>query len=211
MKIEAILENFKKNRYEPYYLERKEEVGPLLKKLLEEGCSVSVGGSETLKQVGALELLKEGPYQYLDRYQEGLSADEIRKIFLDALSADFYLTSANAVTEQGELVNVDGNCNRIAAISFGPKNVIVVAGINKLVPNVEEGIKRIKRIAAPLNTKRLGCNTYCKEKGVCMGVNGSMTDGCRSEGRICCGYLISGPQRVPGRIKLILVGETLGY
>lgn len=211
MKIQEILENFKKNRFEPYYLEKKEEVVPLLKTLLKEGCSVSVGGSETLKQVGALDLMKNGSYQYLDRYEEGLSPEAIREIYIKALSADAYLTSANAVTERGELVNVDGNCNRIAAISFGPSNVIVVAGINKLVPDVDAGIKRIKTIAAPRNTKRLGCNTYCKEKGVCMGIDGSMTDGCQSEGRICCGYLISGPQRVPGRIKLILVGEELGY
>lgn len=211
MKIEAILENFRKNRYEPYYLEKKEEVVPFLKKLLKEGCTVSVGGSETLKEVGAIELLKSGNYRYLDRYQPGLTPEEVRKVFLDALSAEVYLTSANAVTERGELVNVDGNCNRIAAICFGPESVIVVAGINKLVPDVEAGIKRVKKIAAPLNTKRLGCKTYCKETGVCKGIDGGMTDGCSSEGRICCDYLISGPQRHAGRIKLILVGEELGY
>lgn len=208
MNVKKTLENLKKNRFEPYFLETKEEVPALLKSLLKKDSSVSVGGSETLKEVGALELLKSGDYQYLDRYAEGVNP---REIFIKALSADAYLTSANAITEEGELVNVDGNSNRIAAICYGPESVIVVAGINKLVQSAEDGLKRIKKIAAPKNAKRLGCKTYCESFGVCKGVDGSITAGCGGEARICCNYLISGPQRHPGRIKVILVNEELGY
>lgn len=208
MNIEKALKNLEKNRFEPYFLETKEEVVPLLKKLLKKGCSVSVGGSETLKEVGALELLGNGDYEYLDRYAKG--ADP-REIFIKALSADAYLTSANAISEEGELINVDGNSNRIAAICYGPESVIVVAGVNKLVENAEEGLKRIKRIAAPKNAKRLSCETYCASFGICKGAEGSITAGCGGEGRICCNYLISGPQRHAGRIKVILVNEELGY
>ena len=208
MNIEKTLENLKKNRFDPYFVESKEEVLPLLKSLLKEGCSVSVGGSETLKEVGAIELLKNGDYQYLDRYAEGVNPKEI---FIKALSADAYLTSANAVTEAGELVNVDGNSNRIAAICYGPESVIVIAGVNKLVATAEEGLARVKKIAAPRNAKRLGCNTYCASFGICKGADGALTAGCGGEGRICCNYLISGPQRNAGRIKVILVNEELGY
>ena len=115
------------------------------------------------------------------------------------------------MTLAGELYNVDGNCNRITAIAYGPKKVILVVGINKIVPDLDAAIRRVKTIAAPLNTKRLGCNTYCHETGVCMGLEGSMTDGCSGPGRICCNYLISAQQRHPDRIHVILVGEPLGF
>ena len=127
------------------------------------------------------------------------------------MGADTYFCSANAVTTQGELYNVDGNANRIAAIAYGPKRVIMVVGINKIVPDLEAAIHRVKTVAAPRNVERLGCNTYCQKAGHCMGVDGGMTDGCGAVGRICSGYLVSGWQRHKERIQVILVGESCGY
>ncbi len=211
MNIEKVLENLKKNNMDAYYLETKEEVVPLVEQLMAEGSTVSVGGTMTVIETGVMELLKSGKYNFLDRSREGITPEEVKQIYRDCFSADTYLCSANAITEQGELINVDGNANRIAAMLYGPDQVIVVAGVNKIVPDVESGFKRIKEIAAPLNTKRLNCDTYCREKGVCVALEGGIGTGCGSAQRICRNYLVSGPQRTPGRIKVILVNENLGY
>ncbi|MBR0141001.1 MAG: LUD domain-containing protein, partial [Ruminococcus sp.] len=129
-------------------------------------------------------------------------------------SADVFISSANAITEHGVVYNVDGNSNRIAAIAFGPKSVIIIAGYNKIVANLEEAEIRVKKEAAPPNCVRLNCDTYCAEKGECVSMNKSgrqIYDGCGGDGRICCNYLISAHQRHKGRIKVIIVGEELGY
>ena len=111
--------------------------------------------------------------------------------------------SSNAVTEEGELYNVDGNSNRVAALAYGPDSVIVVAGCNKIVPDIAAAVERVKKIAAPVNATRLHCSTPCAKTGECMN--------CHSDGRICCNYLVSAQQRHQDRIKVILVGEELGY
>ena len=156
-------------------------------------------------------LLKSGNYTYYDRNDPQLSAEEKAQITAKGATADVYLCSSNAITEDGVLYNVDGFSNRVAAIANGPKSVILVVGVNKIVPDLNAAIRRVKTIAAPLNTKRLNCDTYCQKTGVCMGVEGGMTDGCHSPGRICCSYLISAQQRVENRIHVILVGESLGF
>lgn len=209
--IAKVIENLKKNNMDAYYLESKKEVLPLIRELLPEGSTVSCGGSVTLAETGVMELLRSGYYDFLDRARPGITPEEVQQVYRDTFSADGYFCSANAITMQGELVNVDGNSNRIAALLFGPKTVIVVAGINKIVANAEEGFKRIKTIAAPQNTKRLDCKTYCLEKGVCVAAEGTLGSGCGSKDRICRNYLVCGPQRIPGRIKVLLVNEELGY
>ncbi len=209
--IEKVLENLRKNRMEAHFVAKKEEVLPLVKQLVAEGALVSAGGSMTLKETGVAALLRSGYYKFEDRSEPGISAEEKAKRERSAFFADAFFCSANAITEKGELVNVDGYANRIAAIAFGPASVIVVAGINKIVPDVDAGIRRVKEIAAPLNTKRLSCNTYCYNEGKCLGLEGAMADGCSSSQRICCSYLVCGPQRTENRIKVILVGEPLGY
>lgn len=209
--IEKVLENLRKNRMEAYFVEHREEVVPLIKTLIKEGDTVGLGGSMTLQETGVLELLRSGKYHFLDRARAGITPEEVQQVYRDTFSADAFFCSANAITEQGELFNVDGNCNRIAAISFGPKSVIVVAGVNKLVPDLEGAVRRLKTVAAPNNTKRLSCKTYCLEKGQCMGLEGGMTDGCASPDRICCTYMVCAHQRIPNRIKVILVNENLGY
>lgn len=209
--IQLVMENLRKNRIAVEYVDKKEDVLPLIRALIPEGSTVATGGSHTLTEVGVIDLLKSGAYIYLDRMAPELTPEQRQEVAIKGNTADFYLCSSNAVTEAGELYNVDGNCNRIAAIAFGPKSVIMVVGVNKIVPDMNAAIQRVKTIAAPLNTKRLNCDTYCRTAGVCMGIDGKMTDGCHSPARICCNYLISAQQRVPDRIRVILVGESLGF
>lgn len=209
--IRLVMENLRKNRMAVDYVERKEDVLPMIQRLIPAGSTVASGGSRSLDETGVLGLIKSGVYTYYDRMDPTLTPEQRQEMALKGNTAEYYLCSSNAITEAGELYNVDGNCNRISAIAFGPKNVIMVVGVNKIVADMDAAIRRVKTIAAPLNTKRLNCDTFCRSTSVCMGVNGSMTDGCRSAARICCNYLISGQQRVPDRIHIILVGENLGF
>lgn len=211
--LERTAKNLETNNMKCFIADTKEEVLPIVKELLTEGETVSCGGSATLAETGVTELLRSGAYNFLDR--AGKSPEEAEEIYRRAFSADSYLTSSNAITENGELYNVDGNSNRVAAICFGPKSVIVVAGRNKIVPTLEDAVTRVKRLAAPMNTARLGCETYCQNKGECMslasGGCAGMTDGCKSESRICCSFVVTAFQRIKSRIKVILVNEELGF
>lgn len=212
--VEKTMENLKKNNMDAYYADTKSAVLPIVESLLHEGDIVGNGGSVTLKQTGVMDLLESGRYHYLDRDQEGLTPEEKDDLFRQTFFADVYLTSSNAITENGELYNVDGHSNRISAMIFGPKSVIVIAGVNKLVRNLSEAAVRVKRIAAPANCERLRCETYCLHTGQCRSFEESGSDfsaGCRSAERICCNFSVQAQQRQKGRIKVILVGETLGY
>ena len=202
-RMERTAAALEKNRMEAHLVATKEEVVPLIRSLLAPGDVVSVGGSVTLDECGVLGLLRCGDYQFLDRYAPGLTADEIGEIYRKSFFADAYLCSSNAVTENGELYNVDGNANRVAAMTFGPKKVILVVGVNKIVPDLAAAERRVQEIAAPANAKRLSCKTPCAATGKCAD--------CAGDGRICCTAVIHRQQRVPGRIKVILVGEPLGY
>lgn len=208
---QKVIDALRKNRILAEYVPTKEEVVPLIKALIPVGCSVATGGSRTLEEPGVTELLRSGNYVFYDRNNPALSSDEKAEMTAKGATADVYLCSSNAITEQGELYNVDGFSNRVAAIANGPKKVIMVVGINKIVPDLDAAVRRVKTIAAPLNTKRLNCDTYCQKTGVCMGLEGGMTDGCHSPARICCSYLVSAQQRVANRIHVILVGESLGF
>lgn len=208
-RLERTAENLRRNRMEAYLLRTAAEVPGLVKTLAPEGAVAASGGSMSLAECGVMDLLRSGRYRYLDR--EGKTGDEIRDVYLGAFQADVYFSSANAVTESGELYNVDGNSNRIAAIAYGPKSVIIVAGANKVVKDLTEAVRRVKITAAPANVSRLNCQTYCAESGVCMSPDGNMGAGCHGDGRICCNALISAQQRIPNRIKVILTAESLGY
>ena len=202
----------RKNNMAAYCVDTKEQALSLVEGLLNKGDTVSVGGSRTLQEVGVMDLLRNGDYRFLDRAAPGLTPEQIRRVYLDSFDADAYLCSSNAVTLNGELYNVDGNCNRVAAMAFGPRSVILVVGCNKLVSDLDEAAKRVKRIAAPNNTKRLDCATYCRETGVCLAADSdNCADGCSSPARICCTYVTMGYQRVPARIKVVLVAEPLGF
>ena len=209
--IDMVLQALERNNMQGYYVDTRADVPAQVEALLHEQDTVSVGGSMTLRQCGVMDLLRSGRYHFLDREAPGLSREQVQQIYRDSFSADAYLCSTNAITLNGELYNVDGNANRVACLAYGPRSVIVVAGYNKIVTDLQAAQTRVKQIAAPANVNRLSCETYCANKGVCMGVNGGMTDGCHSAGRICCSYLVQGYQREAGRIKVILVGEELGY
>ena len=159
-----------------------------------------------------MDLMKSGKYKFIDR-SKAKDRDEVEAIYRQVFSCDTFLTSSNAVTENGELYNVDGNSNRVAAICYGPKSVIFVVGMNKLVRNIDEAIVRVKTFAAPPNCVRLDCQTPCHETGRCVSLSngGDMPSGCHSTGRVCCNYVVSAYQRHENRFKVILVAENLGY
>ena len=202
-RMERTAEALRKNNMEAYCVDTAAEVAPLVRSLVPEGAVVSAGGSMSLAECGVMELLRSGAYRFLDRAAPGLTQADIDEIYRKAFFADCYLASANAVTEAGEILNVDGNANRVAAITFGPASVILVVGCNKLVKDVAEAERRVREVAAPANAKRLSCQTPCASAGHCAD--------CRSPGRICCTYVLHRYQRAAGRIKVILVGYPLGY
>jgi len=214
MSFETVKQALENNNMAVYTVKNAAEALDTLKALLPAGCSVSVGGSMTLSQCGVLELLGNGSYNYLDRYEAGLDAEGIRSVMLRALTADVYISSANAVTEHGEIFNVDGNANRVAPILYGPSSVILLVGKNKIVKDIHEAHIRVKTIAAPKNAQRLGCDTYCAKTGHCIATekeNCSISDGCNSDKRICADYVICARQRTKNRIKVILIDEELGF
>ena len=209
MRLERTVKALCANRMDACWVRTKEDALAKVKELLPKGAVVTMGGSMTLAECGVQELLRSGDYQFIDR--TAVPPEEVPAVYRKAYFADAYLMSSNAVTEQGELYNVDGNGNRVSALIYGPETVIVVAGVNKLVPDIPAAVQRVKRIAAPVNAMRLHQDTPCAACGVCAGVNGGFAAGCKSEQRICCSYVVSGYQRQPNRIKVILVAENLGY
>ena len=213
-KIAKTIENLKKNKMDAYYCETKEDACSLVKTLINKGDVISSGGSVTLKQTGVYEIITSSDYNYLDRSAPGLTRADVEEVYRKTFSADAFFTSTNAVTENGELYNVDGNSNRVAAILYGPKSVVVVCGFNKIVKDINEAVKRVKCIAAPKNTVRLNCDTYCAKEGKCVSLNNEnaeLCSGCHSDGRVCCNYVVCSQQRHPGRIKVIIIGEEYGY
>lgn len=202
-KIKRTMENLEKNNIESYFVEDNTALIEKISELVKDGDTVSVGGSMTLFETGVIEFLRNGKFNFLDRYAEGLNGDDIKDIFRKTFSADAYFVSSNAVTEEGELYNVDGNGNRVAAMIYGPDNVIVIAGKNKIVRDVEEAIARNREYAAPANAKRLNRETPCAKVGYCMD--------CSSKDRICNDYVLIRRQGQKGRIKVIIVGKELGY
>ncbi|MBQ4347977.1 MAG: lactate utilization protein [Firmicutes bacterium] len=199
---EQLLIMLRKRNMDAYFCETGEEARKKVLELIPEGGSVTWGGSESIKEIGLPEALKNGGYKVFDR-TEAVSDEEIQKIYREAFFADAYLTSTNAVTFDGELINIDGNANRVAAMAFGPKAVIMVVGMNKVVKDVEEGISRTRNFSAPINVQRLGFTPPCSKTGRCMN--------CLSPYCICCQILITRYSRIKGRTKVILVNEELGF
>ena len=171
--------------------------------------------NSTLKESGVWDLINSNEYNFLDRSRKGITEAEQLEAFKAAIGCDFFFCSTNALTENGELVNVDGFCNRISSIAFGPKKVIMVVGVNKIVKDVNEGFLRIKQVASPKNCVRLGIDSPCAKLGHCVSLeksdNPNMTDGCSFAHRICCSYLVNAHQRIKDRITVILCNESLGY
>ena len=203
LKMERTANSLRRNNMFCECADNCEDALEIIRELLTEGDTICAGGSMTLEESGVMNMLKEGPYNFLDRNRPGITNEERRDIYTAAFSSDVFITSSNAITEKGELYNVDGNGNRISAMIYGPKSVIVVAGYNKIVKDLKEAETRVKEIAAPANAIRLSCGTPCTESGKCME--------CMHENRICADTVIMSRQRVKERIKVILIGEALGY
>ncbi len=205
--LDQTIQALRANRMDAVYVPAKEDLIPVVDTHLAENDRVSFGGSVTLFESGVMDHLKElsskNVITLLDRNKPGLTPEDVAKLYRESFFCDAYFTSTNAVTQDGYLYNVDGNANRVAAMLFGPQKVIVVAGIQKIVPDRQAAARRVEEIAAPKNAQRLHCATPCTVTGRCQH--------CRSEARICCDTVIMGWQRVPNRVRVILVGEELGY
>lgn len=202
-RIQKTMDNLRLNRMKPFFAENRDELYEIIRELIKDGKLITSGGSMTLKDSGVTDLLmNEFGDVYLDR-SKGKTPDEVGEIFRKAFVSDTFFASSNAITENGELYNVDGNGNRVSAMIFGPKQVIIVAGKNKIVKDINEAVKRVEKTSAPKNTVRLNCETPCAKTGECMH--------CHTPARICCSYVTLAYQRVPDRIKVIIVNEDLGY
>ncbi|MCI8551136.1 MAG: lactate utilization protein [Lachnospiraceae bacterium] len=199
---ETVVKNLQGRGFEACYCKTGEEARKKALEWMKEGASVSWGGSMTIRDIGLTKSVCEGNYKAIDRDQ-AVTDEEKRKAAMDALTVDYYLTSANGISEDGQLVNVDGNGNRVAAIVFGPQYVIVVAGMNKVVKTAEDAMVRARTVAAPLNQQRFLKSTPCTVTGVCAD--------CKSPDCICNQLLTTRNCKPAGRIKVILVGEELGY
>lgn len=202
-KILRTIASLEKNNMNGYIVSNKEELIGQIISLTNEGEKVSCGGSMSLAETGVMDLLRSGRYDFLDRAKEGLSVEDIDRIYRECFFADTYFSSSNAITEDGELYNVDGNGNRVAALLFGPKKVIIVAGVNKIVKNLDEAIKRNREIAAPANAKRLNKSTPCTKIGYCMD--------CKSPEKICREYTVIKSQKDKNRIHVIFLNDNIGY
>ena len=182
-----------------YYAADKEAALQKALCLIPEGSTVTMGGGMSVHEIGLVKALNEGNYNFIDRD----AMTDKRAAMLAAYDADFYLMSANAMTEDGILVNIDGNANRVSALAQGPRKVIVIAGMNKVCDDVEGAMKRARNVAAPINAQRFGLNTPCARTGSCMN--------CKSPDTICCQFLITRYSKHPGRIHVILVDDFLGF
>lgn len=182
-----------------YYAKDKEEALKLALELIPEGSTVTMGGAMSAHEIGLVKVLKEGNYNFIDRDDY----EDKRAAALLAYDADVFLSSTNAMTEDGVLVNIDGNSNRVSAIAHGPKKVVFIVGMNKVCPDVDSAIKRARNVAAPVNAQRFGIVTPCTQTGSCMN--------CKSADTICCNFLITRYSRHAGRIHVILVDENLGF
>ena len=182
-----------------YYAASAEEAKKIALDLIPEGSSISMGGGMSVHEIGLVEALKEGSYNFIDRDK----AEDKRAAMLAAYDADFFLSSCNAMTEDGILVNIDGNSNRVSAICQGPRKVLFIVGMNKVCDDVDGAMKRARNVAAPINAQRFGLDTPCAKTGSCMN--------CKSPDTICCQFLITRFSRHEGRIHVILVNDSLGF
>lgn len=204
IQAQHVIQEMKKRNFEAFYCPTKEEALEKALSIIEKGSVVSNGGSATIKEIGLLNYIMthEKDYTYIDR-SKAKTPEEARECHAKTVLSDYYLMSSNAFTSDGQLINIDGNGNRVSNLCFGPKHVLIVMSMNKMVPNVEEGYKRIRQDACPPNCIRLNLNTPCAKTGFCME--------CMSDSTICASFVTTRMSKYPDRIKVILVGEPLGF
>ena len=182
-----------------YYAADKQEGLKKALELIPEGSTVTMGGAMSAHEIGLADALKKGNYNFIDRDQE----EDKRAAMLAAYDADVFLSSANAITNDGVMVNIDGNANRVSAIAQGPKKVVFIVGMNKVCDDIDGAMKRARNVAAPINAQRFNLSTPCAKTGACFN--------CKSPDTICCQFLITRYSRHEGRIHVILVNDNLGF
>ncbi len=195
---QTVIKGLQSRNMTGYYAEDKEAALKQALELIEENSTISMGGCMSAHEIGLVQALQEGNYQYLDR-----SKMEPREGLLAAYDSDVFLSSANAMTSDGILVNNDGNSNRVSCIAQGPKKVIFIVGMNKVCDDLDSAMKRARNVAAPINAQRFEVKTPCKETGKCFD--------CKSPDTICCQFLITRYSRHTGRIHVLLVNDNLGF
>ncbi|MBP3876460.1 MAG: lactate utilization protein [Lachnospiraceae bacterium] len=196
---QVIIKGLESRNMTGYYAEDKEAALKTALSLIPEECSVTMGGAMSAREIGLTDALKSGNYNFIDRD----NFEDKRAAMLAAYDADVFLTGTNAMTDDGILVNIDGNANRVSAIAQGPKKVIVIAGMNKVCSDIDEAMKRARNVAAPINAQRFNLSTPCAKTGKCMD--------CKSPDTICCQFLITRYSKHKDRIHVILVNDSLGF
>lgn len=202
-RIKRVIQSLEGHDFKALYAKDREEVKKEIRKHLSPGMRIGIGGSITLREIGVVEMLEKEGYPLYDHWKAGLSKEEVLATRKSQMTSDLFLASANAITLNGEIVNIDGIGNRVGSTIFGPGKVILVAGYNKIVENVEEAIKRVKNIATPLNARRLNLDLPCAKVGRCVD--------CNSPNRICRVIVIHERKPSLTEMLVILVGEELGY
>jgi len=196
---QKVIKGLKSRNMTGYYAQTKEEALKLALSLIPEGSTVTMGGGMSVIEIGLVDALKNGNYNYIDRE----AAEDRRAAMLQAYDADFFLASSNAITDDGVLVNIDGNANRVSAIAYGPKKVLMIVGMNKVCSDVDSAMKRARNVAAPINNQRFNGNNPCTKTGACAN--------CKPPDTICCQFLVTRYSRHQDRIHVILVNEPLGF
>ena len=196
---QKVIKGLESRNMSGYYAANREEALALALSLIPEGSSVTMGGGQSVWEIGLPAALKAGNYKFIDRNE---IADK-RAAMLAAFDADVFLASANAITEDGVMINIDGNANRVAALAFGPKKLVLIVGMNKVCPDADAAMKRARSVAATINAQRFGLSTPCSKTGSCLN--------CKSPDTICCQFLITRFSRHPGRTHVILVNDSLGF
>lgn len=199
---QILVKNLQSRRFDAWYCRDRHEALKKALELIPAGASVGWGGAMSAQEIGLQDAVKAGNYDVIDR-DSRKTPEEKAQAAIDCLQADVFLTGANALSLDGQMVNIDGNGNRVAAIIFGPKKVLVIAGMNKVEDTIEMAVRRARTVAAPINQQRFQGKTPCTVTGVCAD--------CKSENCICNQIVITRGSRQPGRIQFILVGEDLGY
>lgn len=196
---QKVIKGLESRNMKGYYAKSREEALKLALDLIPEGSSVTMGGSVSAAEIGLVDAVKNGNFKFIDRD----ASDDKRAAALAAYDADVFLASCNAMTEDGVLVNIDGNSNRVSAIAFGPRKVVFIVGMNKVCKDIDGAMKRARNVAAPVNAQRFGLSTPCAKTGSCMD--------CKSPDTICCQFLITRFSRHADRIFVILVDDELGF
>ena len=199
---QGIIENLAKRNIEGFYCENSAELVEQVLNLMEEDAVIAWGGSQSVKECGLMDAIKSGKYTLIDR-ATATNKQEERELQAKAILSDYYLMSTNAITMDGQMVNIDGNGNRVSALIYGPKHVVIIAGMNKVTADVESAYKRVKTMACPPNAVRLNRNTPCGKTGKC--------GDCLSPDCFCNQIVVTRRSGHAGRIKVFLVGEELGY